>query len=269
MNRIEVRKVLRESFLGAFPESALRKLEDGARVTTLSARQLLYDPEISIIAAGTVSAYVDDGYGRHLAVSYMRRPRAVGMALAAGSGFPVAFQAVVDTTIIRITRAQFDEIRRDHGEVGWVAAQELAHDLDDLLAEIVRVAFRPVRARIAHHLLALTDCEHQAVHQAELAAAVGSVREVVARNLGPLREACLVEVSQAGVSATDEEVKGTKISISPGAMSVRPDRVRPEWEQHAVPTVVGYDATPPSGRPVQSTIRIMIPCTPKWLVDVT
>ena len=54
------------------------------------------------------------------------------------------------------------------------------------------------------HLLALTDCEHQAVHQAELAAAVGSVREVVARNLGPLREACLVEVSQAGVAATDE-----------------------------------------------------------------
>jgi CRP/FNR family transcriptional regulator len=205
MNRTEVRKVLQESFLGAFPESALRKLEDGARVTTLSARQLLYDPEISIIGEGTVWAYVDDGYGRHLAISYMRRPRAVGMALAAGSSFPVAFQAVVDTTIIRIPRAQFDEIRKDHGEVGWVAAQELAHYLDDLLAEIVRVAFRPVRARIAHHLLALTDCEHQTVHQAELAAAVGSVREVVARNLGPLREARLVEVSQAGVAATDEE----------------------------------------------------------------
>jgi hypothetical protein len=54
MNRTEVCKVLQESFLGAFPESALRKLEDGARVTTLSARQLLYDPEISIIGEGTV-----------------------------------------------------------------------------------------------------------------------------------------------------------------------------------------------------------------------
>jgi hypothetical protein len=54
MNRIEVRKVLQESFLGAFPESALRKLEDGARVTTLSARQLLYDPEISIIGEGRI-----------------------------------------------------------------------------------------------------------------------------------------------------------------------------------------------------------------------
>jgi CRP-like cAMP-binding protein len=205
MNRIEVRNVLQESFLGAFPESALRKLENGARVTTLSARQLLYDPEISIIGEGTVSAYVDDGYGRHLTVSYMRRPRAIGVDIAAGRGFPVAFQAVVDTTIIRITRAQFDEVREDNSEVGWAAAQELTHYLDDLLAEIVRVAFRPVRARIAHHLLALTDCEHQAIHQAELAAAVGSVREVVARNLGPLRKACLVEISQAGVEATDEE----------------------------------------------------------------
>jgi CRP/FNR family cyclic AMP-dependent transcriptional regulator len=134
----------------------------------------------------------------------MRRPRAIGVDLAAGRGFPVAFQAVVDTTIIRMARAQFDGIRNDHCEVGWAAAQELTHYLDDFLAEIVRVAFRPVRARIAHHLLALTDCQHKAIHQAELAAAVGSVREVVARNLGPLREACLVEVSQAGVAATDE-----------------------------------------------------------------
>src|ERR1022692_3737679 len=52
-------------------------------------------------------------------------------------------------------------------------------------------------------------------------------------------------------------------------MAPRPDRVRPEWEQHTVPTAVGYDATPPSGRPVQSTIGIMVPCTPKGLVDVT
>src|SRR5580693_3289682 len=102
MNRIEVREVLQESFLGALPESALRKLEDGARVTTLSARQLLYDPDISIIVEGTVWAYVDDGYGRHLAVSYLRPPRAIGLALAAGNTFPVAFQAIVDTRVLRI-----------------------------------------------------------------------------------------------------------------------------------------------------------------------
>jgi CRP/FNR family cyclic AMP-dependent transcriptional regulator len=205
MNRFDVRDVLQSSFLGALPEFAIQQLERGAHVIKLSAGQLLYDPEISIIVEGTVWAYVDDGYGRHLTVSYMRRPGAIGVDIAAGRGFPVAFQAVADSTIIRIPRAQFDEVRQDHSEVGWAAAQELTHYVDDLLAEIVRVAFRPVRVRIAHHLLALTDCEHQAVHQAELAAAVGSVREVVARNLGPLREACLIEVSQAGVAATDEE----------------------------------------------------------------
>jgi CRP/FNR family transcriptional regulator len=226
MNRIEVREMLQESFLGALPECALGNLESGARVTKLSAGQLLYDPEISIIVEGMVWAYVDDGYGRHLTISYMRRPRAIGVDIAAGRWFPVAFQAVVDTTIIRIKRAQFDETVKDHGEVGWAVAQELTHYLDDLLAEIVRVAFRPVRARIAHHLLALTACRHRAVHQAELAAAVGSVREVVARNLGPLREARLVEVSQAGVAATDEEgLREVAESRGRGSCDMSPPKV--------------------------------------------
>jgi DNA-binding IscR family transcriptional regulator len=70
------------------------------------------------------------------------------------------------------------------------------------------VAFQPVRARIAHHLLALTErrkSNTQSVHQAELAAAVGSVREVVGRTLGTLREAGLVEVCQAGITAVNEK----------------------------------------------------------------
>jgi hypothetical protein len=61
MNRIEVRNVLHESLLGALPEPAICQLERGARVTNLSAGQLLYDPDISIIVDGTVCAYVDDG----------------------------------------------------------------------------------------------------------------------------------------------------------------------------------------------------------------
>ena len=92
--------------------------------------------------------------------------------------------------------------------MGWAAAEDLAHFLDDVLAEISRVAFQPVRARVAHHILALADrkgtCAPHAIHQADLAAAVGSVREVVGRALGTLREAGLVEVSHAGVTAVNE-----------------------------------------------------------------
>jgi DNA-binding transcriptional ArsR family regulator len=107
--------------------------------------------------------------------------------------------------------------------VGWAAAKELAHFLDDVLAEITRVAFQPIRARVAHHLLTLSDsekCEPHAIHQAELAAAVGSVREVVGRTLGALRDAGLVEISQLGITAVNEE--GLRRVAGHGARPLRP-----------------------------------------------
>jgi CRP/FNR family transcriptional regulator, cyclic AMP receptor protein len=215
MDRLELRMashgvadVLRESFLGVLPEPIRADLATTARTVKILDGRIVYNPEISIIVDGTLQAFVDDGYGRHLTVSYIRRPQAIGIASAAGRDFPVAFQAVTSCTMLRISRTHFDEIRKLHCEVGWAATKELAHYIDDLLAEIVRVAFHPVRARIAHHLLALTEydeCEHPSVHQAELAAAVGSVREVVGRNVGSLREAHLVEVTHAGVAARNAE----------------------------------------------------------------
>jgi CRP/FNR family transcriptional regulator len=207
MAKHDIQDVLLQSFIGALPDSARCDLAASARVVDLPAGRLIYDPQLSIIMDGTLRAFVDDGSGRHLTVSYMHRPRAIGIASAAGREFPVAFQAVTATIVLRIPLARFDEIRHTHPEVGWAAARELARCLDDVLAEITRVAFQPVRARIAHHLLELTDseeCEHP-VHQSELAASVGSVREVVSRTVGPLRDAGLVDVSQSGITAVNED----------------------------------------------------------------
>ena len=66
------------------------------------------------------------------------------------------------------------------------------------------MAFRPVRARVAYHLLQLSSGQtNAAIHQADLAAAVGSVREVVARALGELRANGLVSMDPSGVTVVD------------------------------------------------------------------
>jgi CRP/FNR family transcriptional regulator len=183
-------------------------MAESARVVELSPSKLVYEPQLSIVVAGTLRAFVADGSGRHLTVSYLRRPAAIGIGTAAGREFPVAFQSVTASTILRFPQSRLDEILRAHAEVGWAAAKELARLLDDVLAELTRVAFQPVRARIAHHLLILSDFaeyEPRAIHQAELASAVGSVREVVGRTLSALRDEGLVDVSQAGVTVLNEE----------------------------------------------------------------
>jgi CRP/FNR family transcriptional regulator, cyclic AMP receptor protein len=199
---------LNESLFGSLPEAVLRDLELTSRITRVPSGKLVYNPEVSVIVDGALRAFVDDGAARHLTVSYMYRPQSIGIAGAAGQEFPVGFQAIVPSTILRISRARFDELLQTHCQIGWAATRELARQLDDVLDETVRVAFHPVRARIAHHLLALTDIDHEEhapVHQAELAAAVGSVREVVGRNVGSLRDASLVAVSQAGVAVINQE----------------------------------------------------------------
>lgn len=202
-----IREMLHQSFLGVLPEPAQSELAESARPVDLPAGKLVYDPQLSIILDGTLRAFIDDGSGRQLTVSYVHRPHAIGIAASAGREFPVAFQAMTRATVLRISQSRFDKIRRNHAEVGWGAAQELAHDLDDVLDEMARVAFQPVRARVAHHILAIDRCDgsqHHAIHQAELAAAVGTVREVVSRTVSTLRKAGLVDVGHTGVTAVDE-----------------------------------------------------------------
>jgi CRP/FNR family cyclic AMP-dependent transcriptional regulator len=204
----DISKLLHESFLGVLPEPVQADLASSARIVELPASKLVYDPQLSIVADGALRAFVDDGSGRHLTVSYVHRPHAIGVAAAAGQDFPLAFQAVTDSSVLRIPQARFDKIRRNHADVGWAAAKELARELDAVLDEITRVAFQPVRARVAHHILAIDDCEetpHHPIHQAELAAAVGSVREVVNRTVSRMQNAGLVDISQAGVTAVNEE----------------------------------------------------------------
>jgi CRP-like cAMP-binding protein len=205
---LDIRSVFHESFLGALPESVRSDLAASVRILHLPTGKLIYDPQLSIVADGTLRAFVEDGTGRHLTLSYLDGPRAIGVASAAGRENPVAFQAVTASTILRLSQARFDEILQTHTEVGWAAAKELACNLDAVLAEFARVAFQPLRAHIAHHLLALAERGEdntQSVHQAELAAAVGSDREVVDRTVGTLSEFCLVEVCQTGIAAINEE----------------------------------------------------------------
>ena len=102
-----------------------------------------------------------------------------------------------------------DAARRD-GRVGWMLAEELNRRLYENLEQTAVNAFGTVRQRVALHVLDLAS-EQQgpsgplvaSVTQQELADAVGSVREVVARVLRELRAAGLLATTAAGVRVLD------------------------------------------------------------------
>jgi CRP-like cAMP-binding protein len=80
--------------------------------------------------------------GRHLTVSYFQRPQEIGVSSVAGLEFPVALQAVTPCTVFRLPQNKFEEIRQGCPAVGWSAAKELARNLDAVLDETSRVAFK-------------------------------------------------------------------------------------------------------------------------------
>lgn len=192
------------SFLRVLPAAVRERLGEAATAVALPAGRLLYEPEIGIVLTGMLRVFLTSPDGRQLTVSYLRPAAAVGLTAAAGRAHPVAFQAVTDARLLRWRRDQLVEIRLAHPELGWATAQEIAARLDEVVAELDRVAFAGLRARVAYHLLALTDGRREtAVHQATLAVAVGSVREVVARVVTGLRGDGLIETGPAGVRVLD------------------------------------------------------------------
>ena len=99
--------------------------------------------------------------------------------------------------------------RRD-ARVGWALAEELNRRLYETLQQTAINAFGSVRQRVAAHLLDLASAQQRPrghlvarVSQQDLADAVGSVREVVARVLRDFRVERLVATSPDSIQVLD------------------------------------------------------------------
>lgn len=94
--------------------------------------------------------------------------------------------------------------------MSWAIAEELTRRLYDRLQQTAINAFGSVKQRVAAHLLDLASTQQRPgdrltarVSQQELADAVGSVREVIARVLRDLRVAGIVATSTDRVLVLD------------------------------------------------------------------
>src|SRR5512146_940691 len=127
-------------------------------------------------AGGMRRVFMQSAGGRQVTVRYARANDVLGVAAAVAGPAPVAGQALVDSHLLAF----------DPAAVAWAIAEELGRRLYVSLDQLAVNAFGSVRERVARHLLdAATPGkqEHPTVDvtQQELADAVGSAREVIAR----------------------------------------------------------------------------------------
>jgi CRP-like cAMP-binding protein len=121
-----------------------------------------------------------------------------------GGNYPASASAFEDSEVLFISRKDFQDFCRDHPEVGLKVIAVVGARLRRLVGIIEDLSFSTVRQRLIALLLRLAQASSQrsaeGVHieltksQQDLAAELGTVRELISRNLGRLQAEGYLEI---------------------------------------------------------------------------
>src|SRR6478736_9486215 len=210
----EVEDALAHSFLARLPSEVRDGLRAEGERADYPAGTTVYragsDPRAALVVRGLLRVFLTSAEGRQVTVRYARPGDVLGIAVLVGGPASTSVQAVEPSSVFRISARTLIAAARRDPRVSWAIAEELNRRLYEVLEQTAVNAFGSVRQRVAAHLLDLASAQQRPrgelvarVSQQELADAVGSVREVVARVLRDFRLARLVATSPDRVRIVD------------------------------------------------------------------
>jgi CRP-like cAMP-binding protein len=135
--------------------------------------------------------------GRQATIRYAVAGDVIGLPLLLapsiiGSGSALAVQALTESTLLKLSPQRFRQIVSADARCMWPLFSVLACSMMHGYHLLSHNVFQPVRARVARHMLDLSDKHGNllVVHasQQDIADAIGSVREVVSRAIISLRD---------------------------------------------------------------------------------
>lgn len=195
-------------FLSALPRSAAnRLLMDGVRINVPAGALVYRDserPRVFVVVRGLLRVFVSSADGRQVTVRYVRGGDVAGLALVVGGPGPMSIEAMTGALVLALRVDQLRCLLATDAGVARVCAEELVRQLYQVLGDLSQQAFLSVRERLALQLLNLAapgigaNLLVRASHE-ELAEAIGSIREVVTRNLHALRDDGLIGLSPDGI----------------------------------------------------------------------
>jgi len=135
-----------------------------------------------------------------------------------GGNYPASAAATEEAEMLFISRKDFQDICREHPEVALKVIAVVGARLRRLVGIIEDLSFTTVRQRLIALILRLAEASSarsiEGVHveltksQQDLAAELGTVRELISRNLGRLQAEGYLDVS--GRSITVKDLAGLK-----------------------------------------------------------
>jgi CRP/FNR family transcriptional regulator, cyclic AMP receptor protein len=210
----DVQSAAAQSFLRGLPRSLVEQLLTTGTCLDVPSGTTVYrpgdDPRAFLVVHGLLRVYMSSPEGRHVTVRYTRAGDVLGIPVLIGGPVYVGVSTLADSRLFRIDAPLLIAAARRDAAVAWALAEEVNRRLYENLMQTAVNAFGTVRQRVAVHLLDLAAARQRPgaepvarTSQQELADAVGSVREVVARVLRDFRVAGLVATGPDGVHILD------------------------------------------------------------------
>jgi CRP/FNR family transcriptional regulator len=194
----------------ALNETELRGLAQRAVELRFAANEMLFwegdaCAGIFLIVEGVVKIFRTSPGGREVMLSIETAPATVAeLPLFDGGAYPASVRAVEPVVALFINKADFQQFCRQNPDVALKVLAVVGGRLRQLVGLVESMTFGSVTQRLARLLLDASKeagkeaFDLPATHQ-ELASRLGTVREVVSRNLGRFRAQGLILIQDRHV----------------------------------------------------------------------
>lgn len=125
------------------------------------------------------------------------------LGLMAGEPYSGEAFAATEAKVVMIPRPVFLQLMENEAAFRGFVLAALGRRMQDVTRLLEQVAFATIESRLAAVLLDMAEADQVQATQAELAARIGSAREVVTRRLDAFQRAGWVETDRGTVRITD------------------------------------------------------------------
>jgi CRP/FNR family transcriptional regulator len=196
----------RVSYFAALPDGLLNELAAVAGERRYGRGQVIFlegEPcaGLHIVVEGQVRIYKVSPQGREQVLEQLEPGGTFNdVAVLDGGPNPASAMAATDSLLWIVARADIRRLAHAHPELAWALIESIARRTRRLVAMVEDLALRSVKARLAKLLLAEAERtagqteinRDQMVTQAEMAARLGTVREMIGRALKELADEGLI-----------------------------------------------------------------------------
>jgi CRP/FNR family cyclic AMP-dependent transcriptional regulator len=219
---VDVRSVLKKvQMFHGLTDNELDYLSSRASVKQYEHNQLVFTEGepctgLYVVADGTIRIFKTSANGREQVLGVEGAGSSVAeLPVFDGGSYPASVSSLSRSKLIFISRKDFQALVLEHPEVALKVLKVVGARLRRLVGIIEELSFTTVRHRLAAHLLRLAKTEGSKTadgvsfalsgSQQELASHIGTVRELVSRNLSRLQAEGIISLETKSIVVTDME----------------------------------------------------------------